>query len=257
MKNSGKSSNSYVVGRMFTVFLAGVVGIVFLLMLERLINRGNSVLTGLSIINMLPFFGAVFFAVGLVLALERRKRNISEKELVVTGSLLMGIGIVAAITGLSLQFYFPDAFSLLYVFIPALTVLYLIYYIYQREYFFSSVLIICGCFGFYFLYRLTRSLGVTGVPKIIIIIAAAGILVLAAILEFVLRRPGGKMKLGGKEFKLLSERFEYRFLFIALALLLAGILITLALGFHGAYYMMFVMLVLEFIYAVYFTARLI
>jgi hypothetical protein len=151
MKKTGKSSNSYVVGRMFTVFLAGVVGIVFLLTLERLFSRGNSVLTGLQTINMLPFFGAAIFAVGLVLLLERRKRHVSEKELIVTGGLLMGIGLVVAIMGLSLKFYFPDAFSLLYVLIPALTVLYLIYYIYQKEYFLSSVFIICGCFGFYFL----------------------------------------------------------------------------------------------------------
>jgi len=257
MKNSAKSSNSYVVGRMFTAFFAGVVGVVFLLILERLVNRGNTALTGLMIINMLPFFGAAVFAAGLVLFIERRRRKVSEKELVVTGGLFMGIGVVIAAAGLALQNFFPDAFGLFYVFIPALTILYLIYYIYQKEYFFSSVLIICGCFGFYFLYRLTRSLGVTAVPRTLVIVAALVLLAIAALLEFAFRRPGGKLRLGSKEYRPFPERFEYRFLFITLALLFLGLFVTLFLGFHGAYYMMFVMLVLEFVYAVYFTARLI
>ena len=251
------SKTSYALKRMFLVLAIAAVSIVGLISCENLFKHGDTIALGLSVIQVLPYIGAVIAIIGVALFAVRRIREIPEKELTLTSYLVTFAGLTFTLSGVAINRFFPDAFGFCYVLVCALTVLYLIAYIYQQEFLVCSMLLAVGSFGFYGIYRFAGAGPVySGGSLWLVIIAALGLAIIGAFLHFFLSKNGGRLKLGQKEFVLLHAKFEYRFAYFALALILAGLIVALLLGAVGAYYTVFGLLIAEFGLAIYFTARL-
>jgi hypothetical protein len=251
------NKNSYVLRRMFAIFALSVAGVVLLTGFENLFHNGSTVGMGLSILRALPYVGAAITVLGLALFAVRRIRGVSEKELAITSWLIVGIGLFVTLSGLLMGRFFPDIMSVIYVMLGALMVLYLIAYIYQREFFVCSILVFGATFSFYAIYRFSQgAAAISGRPLALVIIIAAVCLAFAALCGFSLRKKNGLIIFGQKEFRILPRFFEYKYVYMTLALIILGLIFSLLIGFRGAYYMMFAMLLLELAYAIYFTARL-
>lgn len=243
---------------MFAVFFLAIAGILLTAGLEYLFTMGSLVPVGLSIMPVVPYAGAAIMVAGLCFFFVRRTRGVAESGKIITSFLVIGAGLAVLVAGVALNQLFPEAFGMIYVFICSLTVLYLIKYIFQPEFFAVSLLCVIACFGFYAIYRVNRGNAsiFVGVAPVMMIIAALGVAAIACFAHFVLRKNNGVLKLGKHEFRIFPAVFSYRFIYIVLACILLGLIATMIFGFQGAYYLMFAMLALEFGLAIYFTAQL-
>ena len=173
-----------------------------------------------------------------------------------------GHGLIAAGLGLSvlggaftaIAAVGQGALSAMYVILPAAAVLYLLFYLYAREFFYLALLVSGGAAGLWVLSKAKAPpYPVTSDSAAQIIFLAA----LAALWGFLvwLRAGKGKLKIGRIKWTVLPPTARYRFLFIACGLLLAAFVLSLILGGAAAWYAMFGMFCYLFVMAVYYTVK--
>jgi MFS family permease len=141
---------------------------------------------------------------------------------------------------------------IMYAILPAVAVLYLIFYTYQREFLCIAALTGAG----------TLTLWLMRTPTVITLnrwlipsLALSGIAVLAFALTY-LRGKGGILKAGRNELRVFPSGTKYRFMYAACGLVAVAVLLASLLGGAAAFYLIFVLVGLLFIAAVYYTVKM-
>lgn len=140
----------------------------------------------------------------------------------------------------------------LYVIVPVVAVLALIYYLYQREFFMVGVLGALGLFALWSYRKLVTSQ--PGAVYVIFAVIAALTLVAAALL-FILQRGKGCLP-GGKGLRVLSAKANYALLYLGCLVNAVSLICALVLGLGAAYILLFVVVAWLFAVAIYYTVRL-
>ncbi|MDR0325738.1 MAG: hypothetical protein LBI19_06570 [Oscillospiraceae bacterium] len=142
----------------------------------------------------------------------------------------------------------------LYALPSGAAVLYLLSYIYPRDFTALAVFVSGGALGLWFLTVLYQRSGRWDLLAHILFAAAiAG----SALLVWLLKRKGGALSLGKKTLTVIPRKGQYLFLFIACGLLAAALTAAIIFGSSAALYAMIAMFCYLFIAAVYYTVRLI
>lgn len=202
-----------------------------------------------KVLTAFPIVGTILFVVFLAAAVKiHRSDSLHDGTLqaaVACGFLCMGFG------GLLLRNMETAIAPMVLVVVPALGVLMIVYYIYQREFFASVLLGGLGLLGLW----MFRAFG-TGRLYYGCLILALVVAVVGVALARKAKAGDGVITLGGREVQLLQPEAVYLAFFLTVVVTLVLLLAPLALGTAMAYYGIWIMAAWLFILAVYFTSRL-
>ena len=168
--------------------------------------------------------------------------------LVLTAALL-ALGLSS---GLIVLFY-RAAVELLYILVPAAAVLALVYYLYQKEFFFSAFGIGVGLLG---LWLVRKNSGTHDLLVALYTVAGELLLLVLLLLLMKLKKEHGTLTVKGKQFPILSKQSSYLPMFLSCALGVLALAAGLLLGSTAAFYLLFVLLAWLFVLLVYYTVKM-
>ena len=184
----------------------------------------------------------ICFVVLLIWAVVARKSG----KFTRLSSVLAGVMLALAVCAVVIRVFDESGIRLLYVAVPAVAVLALIYYLYQREFFFAAVLSALGLLGVKVVpYHF-------GFPAIAY--GYAVVLGVALVVFRVMQAAGGKLRLKGNWVEVLPKSANYALLYVTCGVVAAVVIAALLLGGLAVLYGVLVAWLL--ILAVYYTVRL-
>lgn len=206
----------------------------------------NIVLALRTMFNVLGVALPICFVVLTIWAVVRWRAGRSAKLAGILAVISLVLGACAAIISL----YYSKGISFLYVAVPAVTVLALIYYLYQREFFFTAVLSALGLLG----VRIAPQTANDSRTAYGYLVVLAVVLVAGAVFFRMLQCRKGTMKFMGKTVNVLPENANYAMLYVTCALVAVVVIAALVLG--GLAVLYGVLAAWLLILAVYYTVRL-
>ena len=237
--------------KVYNIFLLGIAAECYLLLVYNRYVQGTveQMLSMAAIFTWLGYLGAAAFAGGAVMSLIKTLSPVARR----IGHWLLGVGAFFAISSLILYNIFPDGTIFLCVAVPILTVLGLVYYLFQREFFLTTVIMGGSIFT---LWVCRKGLGTQNWNTKVTLGAAAVLIGLAA-LAFVTRQVEKKDGhwIGAPNVRILPVTCSYKMLYFTYLVCFAAI--ALAFVFVATtYYTMWILGILLFAQAVYYTTKL-
>lgn len=196
---------------------------------------------------------AVAATVGAVLSgVWSAKRMKAEGTLpfmgVVITTCLLSIGVSSAL----IVAFHRAAVQMLCLVVPAGAVLVLVYYLYQREFFFSALGMGIGLLG---LWLVRKNVGHDLLVAVYVVVGAV---VLAALLVLVLKlkKNQGVLCVGGTNYAILPKKSNFVLVAMSCMVSLAAMVAGLLLGGTVAFYLLFVLLSWLCVLLVYYTVKM-
>lgn len=199
-----------------------------------------------GVFQVLAIVLPICFVVMLAIWLVSRK---SGKLTRLTGGLTL-VMLVLAVCAVVVRIFDNSGVKFLYVAVPAVAVLALIYYLYQREFFFAAVLSALGLLGIKMLPRINGA-SLVGYGYAVVL---AVILIAAVVLFYVLQKNDGKLTIKDKPVVVLPKSANYVLLYVTCVVVAAVAVATVVVGSLALLYGVLVAWLL--ILAVYYTVRL-
>jgi len=233
--------------RAVILLTAGLVAEWYLLMADRYYARGEvkQVVAWYDYFGVMRWIGLAVLIAGIVLLARRAKKSWFEP----VGAALAGVGGFFAFTSEAMRHVYPTSVTVMCVFIPVVLILCIVYLFYQAEFSVQATALAMALFA---LVLLSRS--GTGVVKFCAVIAILGVLALLAC-TLVLKKNGGVLKTGKTSLRVFPANTDYRLTLGVLALCLVLVAVALAAA-TTAFYATWVLAVLAFALAVYYTIKL-
>lgn len=166
-----------------------------------------------------------------------------------TGALTL-MALILAVCAVVVRVFDASGVKFLYIAVPAVAVLALLYYLYQREFFFSALLCALGLLGVKLLPRVMGAYAVAYAYAVVL----AVILVAALVLFRMMQKSGGRLTVKGKAVRVLPKNVNYALLYVTCAVVAVVDIAAVALGALVILYGVLVAWLL--ILAVYYTVRL-
>ena len=199
--------------------------------------------------QVLPVLAVVFpvcFVVMLVLWLVARKKG---KLVRLTAGLTLA-ALALAVSAVVASLFAAPGIRFLYVAVPAVAVLALIYYLYQREFFCAALLSALGLLAVRLVpQQVSHPALAYGYAVVLAVVVVAALVLLVR-----LRKSQGKLTVKGAPVQVLPKNANYALLFATCAVVAAVLAATLVLGSLALLYGVLVAWLL--ILAVYYTVRL-
>lgn len=252
-QNEAVSRNDFITNKIMVVFVLAFAMSVALMLINRGLDNAETFIGTYYAVYVLGFAGVAGVILGVVKEIMdwRHGRDLSRK--IVTGH---GIAICAAVLAVSAFLIlfggYSSAIRFLYIAVPSLAVLYLIYMIYQREFCALAtfgVLIALYFWRFAQYYKGSVRFLAAQCALLLICLAAAALL-------FLLQRGDGTLKLGKRKLRLLEMDAEYAASYIFVALFVVILAAAFFVPNAAMIYLAFSTLAVIFIMAVYYAVRM-
>ena len=165
----------------FTTFLVGLAAECYLFLIYRF------PVTLYSVLQILSWVGLAAFVGGGVLAFVKR----ADKKFMKIGALTSACGLFFAVTSWVVANFFESGIVTLCVLVPVVTILGLVYFLYQRECFLNTLILAGALFTIW-----VCSKGLDGTWKLYItaaVIAVAVLLAVLCVVVFLMQKKGGKL----------------------------------------------------------------
>ena len=199
--------------------------------------------------HVIPALAVAFpicFVVMLVLCLAARKKG---KLVRLTAGLTL-VFLALAVSAVATYFFAAAGIRFLYMAVPAVAVLALIYYLYQREFFCAAVLSALGLLAVRLVpQQVSHPALAYGYAVVLAVVVVAALVLLVR-----LRKSQGRLTVKGAPVQVLPKNANYALLFATCVVVAAVLAATLALGSLTLLYGVLVAWLL--ILAVYYTVRL-
>lgn len=255
--NVGKkpiSQEEYTTNKVLAVFSVCLLGVLVLMILERLLGYSNTWKTGVLVTRVLLGVGIVGAAAGIIMLGQEHAGKRSSVRRIVCGRNMLIASIVAIVFLTAINYYGTMPIKAMYVVLPVLAVYYLVYHSYAPEFFLIAVDTGVSVAAMLVIHRALVSANHTWMSTV----AVAGTAVLALIQIAVtasLRRKKGKFTFRGRKIDTQFSKNAYLMLTITpivmvaltAVVVLAASHVMIALGAAAAYL---------FITAVYYTVKL-
>lgn len=204
--------------------------------------------TVLNILEAVRVIGvAVAAALGIWSLLKFKKGEecrIPVMMMLISGILVFSSHIIMNFQGTGIQ--------MLYMLVPALGALALVYYLYQKDFFYSGAM--CGM-GIVALWLIRH--GANTAYTVYAYLAAMGLaLVLGAVILGGVRQTDGELTLMGQKIRVLPEDANYLILLVTAMVNIAVVAGAMLIGDILAYYLLYVMIAYLFGLLVYYTVRM-
>lgn len=255
--NVGKkpiSEEEYTTNKVLTVFSICLLGVLVLMVLQRLLSYGNTWATGMLVSRILLGVGVAGVIWGVVLRMREAAGKRKALRRIICGRNVLIASVVLVLAMAAVLYMGTGPIKVLYVLLPVLAVCYLVYHSYAREFFVITVDTGVAVGLMWVIHRAMDSSSLGWMAY-----AALSAAVVLAVIQIAyvssLRGKNGKIVCRGKKIDLQFSRNAYTMLMVTPALMA---LLTVAVWFVPAY-----MLILMgaaaaylFITAVYYTVKL-
>ena len=231
----------------FNVFLLGLAAECYLFIVYRGYVGGsvNSLLVWDKILRVVTWVGLAVAAAGVVVTLLKHKNTKIAK---IAGSTALA-GLFLGLTGWIMVNFFDTGVVAMCVAVPVLTILGLIYFLYQHECFLNTLLLVGSLFTVWVCGRGLDSYWATAVTICTAAVVVGLVLVVLAAAK--LQKNGGK--LGEK--RILSADCDYRLIYVVCAICAALILATLFVP-SLSFYLVWALVVVLFAELAYYTTKM-
>ena len=129
------SEEEYTTNKVLTVFSVCLLGVLVLMILQRLLNYGSTFMIGLIVTKILLAIGIIGVVGGLVmLGMERTGRRNGSRRIICGRNLLIA-SVVMTVCMSAISYIGIAPIKALYVILPVLAVFYLVYHSYSTEFF--------------------------------------------------------------------------------------------------------------------------
>ncbi|WP_125115669.1 hypothetical protein [Agathobaculum sp. Marseille-P7918] len=255
--NVGKkpiSEEEYTTNKVLTVFSVCLLGVLVLMVVQRLLDYTNTWSTGMLVSRILLGIGVLGLICGVVLLAREIAGKRQAVRRILCGRNVLIASIVLVLAMAAVLYLGTGPIKVLYVVLPVLAVYYLVYHSYAKEFFLIAV---DTGVGIGLMWLIHRALDTTNYVWVAYasLIAAIVLTVAQLIAVGILRGKNGKIMYRGKKKDMQFSRNAYTMLTITpvlMAVLVAAVLfapthILIAMGVAAAYL---------FITAVYYTVKL-
>lgn len=206
------------------------------------INRVLAIQAALSGLRWVSLAALVVCVVWMLVRLSRNGKA------ALPGVLCLAAGILLLCSHIILNFR-DTGLRMLFWLVPAWAALALVYYLYQREFFFSALISGLGLLGLWFV----RHAGAASLYTILVVV----IVVLLAVGLFLLKKKDGVLSLGKGRAHLLPQEASYSLPFVSCGVSLVVIALAAFVGGSLAYYLLYAMVAWLFALLVYYTVKMI
>lgn len=206
------------------------------------INRAVAIQAALIGLRWVSLAAVVICVVWMLFQLSKNGKA------VLPGVLSIAAAALLLCSHVILQFK-DSGLRMLFWLVPAWAALALVYYLYQREFFFSALLSGLGLLGLWFV-RHTAPLNLyTILTVVVLVLLAAGL--------FVMKQKDGLLQLGQGKARLLPAEANYSLVFLSFAVSLVVIALAALVGGSLSYYLLYAMVAWLFALLVYYTVKMI
>ena len=233
--------------RVFNIFLIGIAAECYLLLLYNKFVNGTAqeMVTFSYVIEWLGYAGVLAAMAGAVLAVWKRRERGGR-----VGLWLLGGGVFFALTALVALNIFPQGTVFLCVLVPILTVFGLVFFLFQREFFFNALVLGGAMFTLWLCRKGLGTLNWNTKVTAGAVVVLVGLAAAAAALRL-LQTAGGAWK----GLRIFGRTCDYRVMYATLGVAFAAVLLALVLP-ATAYYTMWALGAGLFALAVYYTTKL-
>ena len=140
--NVGKkpiSQEEYITNKVLAVFSVCLLGVLVLMILERLLGYSNTWKTGVLVTRVLLGVGIVGAAASIIMLGQEHAGKRSSVRRIVCGRNMLIASIVAIVFLTAINYYGTMPIKAMYVVLPVLAVYYLVYHSYAPEFFLIAV----------------------------------------------------------------------------------------------------------------------
>ncbi len=254
VKKRAISEEEYTTNKVLTVFSVCLLGVLVLMVVERLLDYVSTWAAGMVLVRVLIGVGAagVLWAVWLLTREASGKRTAARR--IICGRNVMIVSVMTVLCMSVIHYIGTQPIKMLYVILPVLAVYYLVYHSYAPEFFLIALDAGLAMGLMFVVHRTLDSVSFGWMPY-----AAVGAAVVLAVLQLVcvvrLRGQKGKFTFRGKKVDTQFSRNAYIMLMVTPLLMAALTLLVwampaqmaIAIGVAAAYL---------FITAVYYTVKL-
>lgn len=206
------------------------------------INRAVAIQAALIGLRWVSLAAVVICVVWMLFQLSKNGKA------VLPGVLSIAAAALLLCSHVILQFK-DSGLRMLFWLVPAWAALALVYYLYQREFFFSALLSGLGLLGLWFV-RHTAPLNLyTILTVVVLVLLAAGL--------FVMKQKDGLLQMGQGKARLLPAEANYSLVFLSFAVSLVVIALAALVGGSLSYYLLYAMVAWLFALLVYYTVKMI
>ena len=233
--------------RAVVLLTAGLVAEWYLLMVDRYYARGtiSQVVAWYDYLGVMRWAALAVLAIGMVLMLPRGRKPWTAK----VGGVLTGCGAFFAFTSVAMRHYYPTSVTVLCVAVPVLLLLGIIYLFYQAEFSIQATELAMALGAVVLLGR-----SGSAAVKLCAALAICGVTLLL-ICTAMVRKNGGTMKLNGETLQVFGPKTDYRLTLGVPVLCLAAAAAAIAVP-TAAFYATWVLAIVAFVLAVYYTIKL-
>ena len=263
-----KEKESY--GKVITVFILAIAAVAYLMIIYKLYSRADTLVGTYNFLIIMTWVGVAGTVFGIVWAAVSNMRKEKAGRSRINGVFIAVIFALIGICDWLMSVYYLDAIQVLWVVVPAIAVLYLIYCCYQQEFFIIALLSGISIFLLWFLSktdftgiaaRLGWIVGTQGnsfwLPyQVTAFIVGYAVIIVCFVFTKIAGKQKGGLNFGDKSIGFLTPKAEYTTLFISYAVMAAVLLAALIGGSVGAYYAMIAAIAYLFIMAVYHTVKM-
>jgi len=233
--------------RVFNIFLVGIAAECYLLTVYNKFVNGivQESVTWSYIVEYLGYAGVLAVMAGAVLTVWKKKERLGK-----IGLWVAGIGAFFALSSMIIMNIYPEGSQFLCVLVPILTVMGLVYCLFQREFFFNAVVMAGAIFTLWVCRKGLGTVNWNTKVTVGVVVVLLGLAAAAAVVRWLQTNNGS-----WKGIQIFGKTTDYRLIYGVLAVSFAVILLALILP-VSAFYTMWVMGIALFALAVFYTTKL-
>ena len=244
----------YITNKLLSVFTLAFILIFALLFIGRRMRRADMYYTMVfKSMSIVAICFAVIMVAGIIYAIVCKSKGRDMRLRLFSGvNIAVVSGFIALCFAALAISYTQETLKFLYIIIPAVTVLYIIYHSYQKEFFVLSATAGLGAIGMWLVCRALN--GGPGQSKYLLLaITMYVLLALVVVFTALCQAHGGML---GK-FHIFGEHAKYWTVYLAAFLVAAAVTLALILGGGLIYYYVFGLIGYVVLTGIFFTIKLI
>jgi len=254
-KVSQEVAQDYVTNKLLSVFTVAFVLIIGIMYFSRMMHRIDTMVSAMESVKILSIVLLVLTIVATVVAIiEKVKGKVHKYKLLTAKHIAIVLGFATVCFGVLAMAFAENTINFLYVVIPTVTVLFIVYHTYPRDFFAISVISAFGAIGLWLSGSAIS--GGMGASKLWLIIGVmAAVLAILTVATIVIQANGGKICRKSK-CAFFDEDAKYGLLYFTIAIIAALLIATWFMVGAATYYFLFALLAYFVVVGIYYTLKM-